>query len=81
MSVLPNLIFRFSVMPVSYFVDINKIILKFYYKTVYKRVCLMKKFQSTFISKADKSTKIIILENFETTKAYLSKCQENILRK
>ena len=41
----------------------------------------MKKFQSIFISKADKSTKIIILENFETTKAYLSKCQENILRK
>lgn len=41
----------------------------------------MKKFQSTFISKADKSIKIIILENFETTEAYLSKCQENILRK
>ena len=30
MSVLPNLVSRFSVMPVSYFVDINKIILKFY---------------------------------------------------
>ena len=30
MSVLPNLIYRFSVMPVSYFVAINKIILKFY---------------------------------------------------
>ena len=30
MSVLPNLISRFSVMPVSYFVDLNKIILKFY---------------------------------------------------
>ena len=41
----------------------------------------MKKFQSTFISEADKSLKIIILENFETTEAYLSKCQENIFRK
>ena len=41
----------------------------------------MKEFQNTFISKADKTIKIIILKNFEITEAYLSKCQENIFRK
>lgn len=41
----------------------------------------MKEFQNTFISKADKTIKIIILKNFEITEAYLSKFQENIFRK
>lgn len=47
---------------------------------MYKRVCLMKKFQNVSSSKEDKSRKIIILKNFESMEAHLSKCQENILR-
>lgn len=51
----------------------RKIILNF----EYIKECVITKFQNAFISKVDKSR--TILENFETTAAHLSNCQDNIL--